>query len=230
MVRTVKKPDERKAEFVATAEALFMERGFENTSVSDIVKEVGVAHGLFYHYFDSKEQILDAITEKMLVEGTKNLQKIVDDKTMDAPQKLRAFILSIFDLKRTKTYLTGYLMQQDNVLLFHKYIQASTKKMVPQLARIVEQGNREGHFNTAYPEQTVAFLFHGMRFLTAEYPNILENPHALRRMLHAISDIWERMLGTRRGMVADIYQHLEDDVVDMVAEAKKFGGDGKYAR
>ena len=53
MARTVKDKEERRLEFIETAQRLFIENGYYATSIDDIVNEMGVAKGLFYHYFDS---------------------------------------------------------------------------------------------------------------------------------------------------------------------------------
>jgi len=57
MTRIVKAPDVRRSELIACAQRLFYSKGYENTSVSDIVNEVGVAKGTFYYYFKSKQAI-----------------------------------------------------------------------------------------------------------------------------------------------------------------------------
>lgn len=57
MTRTAKDSDERRSELIATAQQLFYSKGYESTSVSDIVKAVGVAQGTFYYYFDSKTEM-----------------------------------------------------------------------------------------------------------------------------------------------------------------------------
>ena len=57
MTRIVKAPDVRRSELIACAQRLFYSMGYENTSVSDIVNEVGVAKGTFYYYFKSKQAI-----------------------------------------------------------------------------------------------------------------------------------------------------------------------------
>jgi AcrR family transcriptional regulator len=62
--RVTKVPEERKQELIDTAERLFLEKGYEQTTVADIVREIEVAQGTFYYYFSSKEEILEAIIEK----------------------------------------------------------------------------------------------------------------------------------------------------------------------
>ncbi len=60
MARIARAPDERRSEPITCAQKLFYTKGYESTSVSDIVTEVGAAKGTFYHYFESKQAILEA--------------------------------------------------------------------------------------------------------------------------------------------------------------------------
>ena len=68
MPRSTKAASDRRLEFIDTAEALFNEKGFENTSIDDIVQRVGVAKGLFYYYFKSREELLATIVDRILDE------------------------------------------------------------------------------------------------------------------------------------------------------------------
>jgi AcrR family transcriptional regulator len=66
-MRVTKDPEIRRKELMDVAEELFLENGYEETAVSDIVKKAGVAQGTFYYYFKSKETKLDAITINTLI-------------------------------------------------------------------------------------------------------------------------------------------------------------------
>ena len=84
MARIVKVPDERRSELVATAQQLFYTKGYERTSISDIVKAVGVAQGTFYYYFDSKTAVLEAIITQIMHEIHNNPQATTADKSLTA--------------------------------------------------------------------------------------------------------------------------------------------------
>ena len=63
-MRITKEPEERKQEILDTAMRLFYEKGYEKTSIADIAKEIGVAQGLCYRYFPSKEALFDCAIEQ----------------------------------------------------------------------------------------------------------------------------------------------------------------------
>lgn len=64
-MRIVKEAEERKNEILDVAERLFGTKGFDNTSTNDILNEIGIARGTLYYHFKSKEDILDAMIERM---------------------------------------------------------------------------------------------------------------------------------------------------------------------
>ena len=68
-MRTVKTAEERKNEILDVAEELFAEKGYDNASTNDIIARIGIARGTLYHHFGSKEEILDAIVDRMTREG-----------------------------------------------------------------------------------------------------------------------------------------------------------------
>ena len=80
-MRVVKTSEERKNEILDVAEQLFAEKGFDNASTNDIINKIGIARGTLYHHFSSKEEILDAIVERMTREGISKASLIVAPST-----------------------------------------------------------------------------------------------------------------------------------------------------
>lgn len=86
-MRTVKKHDERKLEIIETGAKLFSTKGYRNTTVNDILKEVGIAKGTFYHYFQSKEEVMDAVVDNILSTIIYESQLVVNDNRLSALEK-----------------------------------------------------------------------------------------------------------------------------------------------
>lgn len=63
-MRISKEPEERKQEILETAMKLFAQNGFEKTSISDIAREIGVAQGLCYRYFPSKDVLFQTALDE----------------------------------------------------------------------------------------------------------------------------------------------------------------------
>ena len=85
-----KYPEETVNLILETAGRLFVEKGYERTSIQDIVDNLGgLSKGAIYHHFKSKEEILSAVTDRMTEESEVLLSRIRDDKTLTGKEKLR---------------------------------------------------------------------------------------------------------------------------------------------
>ena len=92
MPRTVKDPEERKAELLDTAMRLFAEKGYDNVSVRSVAREAGVAPGLAYHYFDSKQRLFDAAIAHYAEECSEGMRAVLDDRGLSLDEKLEGAI------------------------------------------------------------------------------------------------------------------------------------------
>ncbi|WP_245222950.1 TetR/AcrR family transcriptional regulator, partial [Proteus mirabilis] len=94
------KPAEvRLEELMNAAETLFLEKGFDATTVSDIVKQAGVAKGTYYHYFTAKTDILDALrTRYMDWYIDKIEQAMASCQIQDFRAKLKQWIVDAYAL------------------------------------------------------------------------------------------------------------------------------------
>ncbi len=88
MPRTVKSPEERRRELLATAMRLFAEEGYDNVSVRAVARAAGVAPGLAYHYFDSKQNLFAAAIEDYSQRCAEGICAILDDRSLTLDEKL----------------------------------------------------------------------------------------------------------------------------------------------
>lgn len=88
MARITKNPEERKDEIIKAAQQLFIEKDFAKTKISDIVNSIGVSQGVFYYYFSSKEEIIDAIVEKYINRLVEEGSAIADQENLTPLEKL----------------------------------------------------------------------------------------------------------------------------------------------
>jgi len=138
MNRITKEPAKRRQEIIDTAIKLFYQKGYEKTSISDIAREIGVAQGLCYRYFSSKEQIFDTAVEEYAT-----LQVDAMCKSMTARSlSLAELIVTMPTFLDIETNDTPYFS------LFHKpgsekmHEQLSTKiceKLVPVVEQLTKQ-------------------------------------------------------------------------------------------
>lgn len=198
MARTTKKPEERRLEFIKTAEKLFRENGYSNTPVDAIIKAMGVAKGTYYYYFKSKEDVLEAIVEYQLNQLVQMVEQIANDESMDALTKMR-LLLSDSHIGDEDT---GEIVEQLHLPAnreLHEVTNIQTVlKLSPIFAKIVEQGNRENVFNTRYPLETMQFLLTGGQFLLDGGLFDFSEQEIVDRRL-AMQEIVEKALGAEPG-------------------------------
>jgi AcrR family transcriptional regulator len=210
MARTVKAPDVRRSELITTAQELFYTKGYESTSITDIVKSVGVAKGTFYYYFDSKQAILETLVDELVTQVVAILQEIVADETLTAiPKWTQAFqIIGNWKLEQKADLMAmARVMQQaDNVLLLHKMQTQSVQMVPPELAKIIAQGVDEGVFTTTFVEESAELSLSIVQAFSNAFTNILlypdnyDDPVALaERKLAAAEAAIERVLGAPSG-------------------------------
>jgi AcrR family transcriptional regulator len=210
MPRTVKAPDERRSELIAAAQQLFYTKGYERTSVSDIVKAVGVAQGTFYYYFDSKQAILEAVVAELIAQTQAILQEIVADETLAAiPKWIQAFqVVNNWKIERKDEMiaLLRLLHRDENVLLQYKMRMQATQVLSSELAKIAAQGVEEGVFETESIQDSVEIALAIMQsfgdtiYNTLLNPDRYDDPAALAwRKLASVQTAMERVLNAPPG-------------------------------
>lgn len=160
-MRIVKEAKERKNEILDAAEELFAAKGYEETSTGDILDRVGIARGTLYYHFKSKEDILDALIERingMLIAGAK---KVAEDRSIPVVERLVRTIMSL-NLDSGEASIGHEVLQQvhkpQNALMHQKMQQSLLGEVVPVLAGLVEEGNAQGLFHVEYPRETMELL------------------------------------------------------------------------
>lgn len=220
MTRIVKAPDERRSELIACARKHFYSKGYENTSVRDIVDEAGVAKGTFYYYFDSKQAILEALVTELTAQKLALFQEIVADESLNAIQKWSRAVQVIGGWKlerKAKLLALLRVMQADeNVLLRHRLWTQAVQRAAPELAKIVAQGIEEGIFQTAFVEES-AEIAYAISLASSDTladilldPQDYDHPAALaRRKYAAMATAIERVLGATPGSLP----RMDDDTL-----------------
>lgn len=209
-MRVVKEYDERFAEFLDVAQALFYSKGYEQTSVQEIIDKIGVAKGTFYHYFDSKVELLDALVARLSTQGVATLQPLIAERALPAMEKLARFFeqVNTFETANRDFLIDAMrvLYRDENVLLRVKIQMQSTALLAPLLTQIIYQGIDEGVFTLTYPDATAEILIEIGQGLSAAFERLIikdettsaEVAH-IQRKVEAYERSVERVLGTPAG-------------------------------
>ena len=143
-IRIVKQPDERKSEIIKTAEKLFLEKGVHNTKISEIVETIGVAKGLFYYYFKSKDDVINAVIEHFISELSKFIDTYVQIRKM--------FNNNSFNKNDNDNFSYILLKKSNNLILSY-------------LKLLISSGISKGLLRLRYPDETVTMLVYGLNEL-----------------------------------------------------------------
>jgi AcrR family transcriptional regulator len=198
MARITKDPEVRRNELMDAAELLFIEKGYEHTSASDIIRKVEVAQGTFYYYFKSKDEILTAVIDRYVERYVEFVKNIVDDERMDAVQKVQRMIDALFSMSDQKKKFSRYLNKEAKIARqehFRGYFEASSS---PVVAQIVKQGIIEGLFEVEYPEDTAELVVLIIGHLNRNVRQI-ENKKKRAVKAKAACDLIEKALNAPKG-------------------------------
>jgi AcrR family transcriptional regulator len=165
MVRTVKKPEVRRQEIITAARQLFQEKTYENTSMQDVMDQLGIAKGTIYHYFKSKEELLAAVVEAIVMDGLPAMQHIAAETPGSALDKLRALIAAT-NLATEHGVILEHLHQPANLGMHTRLLAAAFAEQAPLYAELICQGCAEGIFQTQHPLECAEFILAGVQFLT----------------------------------------------------------------
>ena len=197
-MRISKKPEERRNEILDVAEMLFSTKGYSKTTVNDIVQMIGIAKGTFYYYFQSKEEVMDAIVMRFIDIGVEAAKVIASDPNLNAPEKIFQIIMAQNPDENRKEQMIEQLRQVNNAEMHQKSLVETILQLTPVLADVIEQGIAEGSFKTPYPKETVEFLLVSSQFLFDE--GIFQwQPHELLQKAIAFAYIMETTLGAETG-------------------------------
>ena len=149
-------PDQKtKQEILETAMRMFSEKGLENVKVEDVVKEVGVTRGAFYHYFKSREELIAGVMYKSF-ECNNTYLLAEKQEGLNALEKLRFVIklnlrprLDISDGMRKQMRKLG-----SNPVVFKNEIIFQVNVMATYIEKLLIEGNKDGSMNVAFPKQT----------------------------------------------------------------------------
>ncbi len=157
-MRIVKPAEERKNEILDVAEQLFAEKGFDNASTNDIINRIGIARGTLYHYFGSKEEILDALVERMTHEGIVRAGKIVADKSRPLLERLSGAIIALNLDNGAAPVVFEQIHKPQNALLHQKMQERLINGVVPLISELIKEGNKEGTFNSDFPDEAAEMI------------------------------------------------------------------------
>lgn len=159
MARIVKEQEynKKRNEILDSAQRFLFSKGYESMAIQDILADIQISSGAFYHYFDSKSALLEALIDRMVQQAEQVLPPIVHNPNLTALEKMQRFFSTLDNMRTAgKTFLIELLpvwYSDDNAIVRLKVGEAIIERRAPLLAHIICQGIQEKVFTTNYPDQ-----------------------------------------------------------------------------
>jgi AcrR family transcriptional regulator len=207
----------RKEAFVEAAQRLMTAKGYEQMSIQDVLDEVEASRGAFYHYFDSKQALLEAVIDRMVDQGLAEVAPVVGDASLDAPAKLQQVFSRIGRWKTARKSLVLALLEvwlsDHNAIVREKLRRSMTGRLADLLTPIIQQGIDEGDFQASSARQAarvLVMLLLGFQDIATDL--FLERQAGrvqladVEQTFGAYAESFERILGARPGSIQLIDQ------------------------
>lgn len=205
------------------AQHLFLEKGYDNTTIQDIVDELdGLTKGAVYHHFRSKEEIMDAVGDRMFRENNPFLA-VMERKDLNGLQKLREMVRrNQSDQARSKMNIESLpILKNPRVLA--GMIESNRKVLTPYFQKLIEEGNRDGSIRTEYAPELAELipLLTSLWLAPTVYPATAEG---MMRKFRFIREMLEKM-GVP--VLDDELMSMAEEYFQEIEEAGKETGDGE---
>lgn len=163
-MRITKKPDERREEIVQAARELIGQNGFAKTTISDIAQRIGIAKGLFYYYFRTKDEVMNAVVDEYISETSEVVRHIVEQDT-DFLKRMNQVVFTIIEFTQKTETVFAELKDSDRFMFHQSILEYAVERFRQQVAGLVEEGVEKGIICCKHPYTTVEILFYGFGML-----------------------------------------------------------------
>jgi AcrR family transcriptional regulator len=210
----IKAPAVRRAELIDCAQRLFLLKGYERTTINDVIAATGLSKGAFYHHFRAKEDLLEAIAARFAQQGLAFVISVQGNTSLNALERLNTLLAmsrewKIENLPQLRA-MFATMLRPENAVLYFRIINAMHSAVAPTLAAMIEQGVREGVFGVCDARTTAdALVWLGSARQTivaqamaaAESGDVDRAAQQIYRRLTAEGLIIDRILGVPPGSV-----------------------------
>lgn len=184
------KSEKRKQELLKIAYNMFLSRGYDNTSIDNIIKEAKIAKGTYYYYFKSKEETLEEVINMMINDEVIAASELLN-MPISIPEKLIGIITSLRP-KLDEKEIQNTLNKKENIVMHEKINNRIIEEAIPLLEQVVNEGIDNGVFNCTHVKERLKMLL----IMSNELFN--DNNFNLNQ-IEVFVDTAEKMLGAKKG-------------------------------
>ena len=194
-----------KKEFILdTAEKMFVEQGFDQTSIAQILDATQIAKGTLYYYFTSKEEIMDAIIERWIDRSFEQVRIWVEQKQLPILERLMGALASL-NMQKDGQELLDHLHAPQNALLHEKTNQILLSKVPEILYPLFQEGFQTGEMQTTYPYETIEMtLTYSLQIFNSSFQTLdqAEKNHKIQAFIYLLEKIFQ----TKEGYFSSLAQ------------------------
>ena len=205
-MRVVKEAEERKNEILDVAERLFCAKGFDNTSTNDILQEIGIARGTLYYHFKSKEDILDAMIQRLTNQLLTKASQIALDESIPVLERLTRTMLSLNVDNELGDMIMEQVHRPQNALMHQKLEDMLLGRVNELVTKIAKDGMKQGIMQTDYPDEAVEMI---MIYSYKAFDSMMQySKEEEQRKIQAFVYHAERVLGMKKGALLEAMSPL----------------------
>ena len=197
----------RRGEILDIAENLFIQKGYANTTINDLLDATGLAKGSLYYYYSSKEDVLDGVVTRRGDQLVEAANLIAQTEGPSAPEKLMRLILSLKPSTELEQQLVDDLEVSSDGYMFLKSLTDIIQRLAPILAQIIEQGVAEEVFSTNFPLENAEVILAATHALF-DNPTFHWTPAETNGRVTALILAAERIIGAEEGSFMQLAAQL----------------------
>ena len=189
------KGERRKQELLRIAYQMFIQKGYEETSIDEIIAEAHIAKGTYYYYFPSKEATLEEVINMMISDEVERAKAVLY-APIPIPQKLVGVITSLRP-EQNESNIANTLNQKENIIMHEKINRRVVDEAVPLLTEVVSEGIAQGMFACNHIEERV-------RMILIMGQHLFDNSNFSDGDIEVFIDVVEKTLGAQTGILGFI--------------------------
>lgn len=197
------KKEMRKKELIKIAYEIFISKGYESTSIDEIIAKAGIAKGTYYYHFESKEALLEEVVGMIIDEGVKNAKKVLESD-LELEEKLVNSILAL-RANPSELSLQNTVNLPENIVLHKKINDRIIKEAVPIISKIVRDAKEKGIFNC---DDNIEERVRMTLILSSE---LFDHNEVDRNSVLVFIDTLEKIYGAKKGSLSFITKLIKED-------------------
>ena len=195
------KADDVKALLMETSDRLFFENGYDAVGVADICKAAGKAKGLFFYYFEKKENVVKALTENQIRQMSAHLNETLGRMQLTAADKLQFLMNTLISKQSTGPRAMAYFKQDGIPEWFDFYAHELKDRYVFPIIRETAKAVAEGNENQRITDEAIEIIYLGISaFMHRNFQRMADEIY-YRQAVSAISVTLENALSLPDGSI-----------------------------